>query len=192
VTRAEPVLHMAGPVPPTIETPLSIVEVQTSAQLSEIMAKVFPDGWTDDFAAGMRRTAVTMPGTAELWGLLDGRLVAGAIVMVTSSIAGIYAVSVEEEFRRRGYGTAITWAAIDAGLRLGAKSVWLGSTEMALPMYLNRDSDKSANIRCSPARNREKRAAPTIREQFAHTIAAHRPFTKKVQAGLPRCSSRPR
>jgi GNAT superfamily N-acetyltransferase len=137
VTRTEPILHMAAPVPPTIETPLCIVEVQTTDQRNDIMVKVFPDGWTDDFAAGMSRATVTMANTAELWGLHDGRLVAGAIVVVTSSMAGIYAVSVEEEFRRRGYGTAITWAAIEAGQRLGANSVWLGSTEMALPMYLN-------------------------------------------------------
>ena len=137
VTRIEPVLHMAAPAPPIIETPLRILEVRTPDQLDDIMENVFPNGWTNEFAAGMSRKTVSMPGTAELWGVLDGRLVAGAIVMVTSSMAGIYAVFVEEEFRRRGYGTAITWAAVEAGLRLGATSVWLGATDMALPMYLN-------------------------------------------------------
>lgn len=54
---------------------------------------------------------------------------------VTGTIVGVYNVSVAELFRRRGFGEAVTWAAVAAGLDRGATDAWLGSTAMAYSLY---------------------------------------------------------
>ena len=40
------------------------------------------------------------------------------------------------EFRRRGYGTALTWAAIAAARAMGARAALLGATPLGYPVYL--------------------------------------------------------
>jgi ribosomal protein S18 acetylase RimI-like enzyme len=47
----------------------------------------------------------------------------------------VYNVSVAEPFRRRGFGEAITWAAVAAGLQRGAIDAWLGSSAMGYALY---------------------------------------------------------
>jgi predicted GNAT family acetyltransferase len=95
-------------------------------------------GWPGD----ARRIGIAIARTARdlgftlLVGELDGRAVASATTVVTDGLAGIYNVVVEPEYRRRGVGTAMTWAAVAAGLDRGAKNVWLGSSDIARPMYL--------------------------------------------------------
>jgi GNAT superfamily N-acetyltransferase len=62
--------------------------------------------------------------------------VSGAAAIRSGSTVGIYAVATVERARRRGYGRAVTWAAIDAG-----RSAWGGtvavlqSTALGMPVY---------------------------------------------------------
>ena len=76
-----------------------------------------------------------MSAATECWGFLGDRLVAGSIVVTTPPIAGIYAVFCESGYRRRGFGTAVTWAAVKTGKEDGAHRFFLGATEMAFAMY---------------------------------------------------------
>jgi len=65
-------------------------------------------------------------------GRVDGIPVTGAIAYVSEQVVGIYVVSTSLENRRRGYGEAITRAAINAAPELPA---WLDPSEMATQMY---------------------------------------------------------
>jgi GNAT superfamily N-acetyltransferase len=69
-------------------------------------------------------------------GYEDGEPVSCAAAIRSGSTVGIYAVGTIERARRRGYGRAVTWAAIDAG-----RSAWDGtaavlqSSELGLRVY---------------------------------------------------------
>lgn len=60
---------------------------------------------------------------------------ATAVSVVTGGVAGIYAITVHEAARRRGFGTAMTWAAVAAGARAGVDTVILQSSDMGRPVY---------------------------------------------------------
>lgn len=65
----------------------------------------------------------------------SGRPVATAVCVVAEGLAGVYAVTVLDEFRRRGMGAAMTWAAVAAGARAGVHGVALQATVMGRPVY---------------------------------------------------------
>jgi GNAT superfamily N-acetyltransferase len=68
-------------------------------------------------------------------GRLDAKPVGYSIAIRSGDVSGVYNVGVSPAARRRGVGTALTWAAADAGRRWGCEVVALQSTEMALSMY---------------------------------------------------------
>lgn len=59
------------------------------------------------------------PGVVAVLGSVEGEPVSIALVSVAGTTAGIYNVATPAEYRRRGYGAALTWAAIEDGARLG-------------------------------------------------------------------------
>lgn len=61
--------------------------------------------------------------------------VATSVSVVAAGIAGVYAVTVHLSYRRRGWGEAITWAAVEAGRREGISLAALQATELGLPVY---------------------------------------------------------
>ena len=61
--------------------------------------------------------------------------VSTALVGVTGSTAGIYNVATPPEHRRRGYGEALTWAAVAEGRRLGCDHSVLQASPMGAPVY---------------------------------------------------------
>lgn len=68
-------------------------------------------------------------------GSVDGTPVSSALVSVTGTTAGVYNVATPPEFRRRGYGAAVTWAAIEEGARRGCDHSVLQASEMGAPVY---------------------------------------------------------
>ena len=68
-------------------------------------------------------------------GSVDETPVACATVAISGSTAGIYNVATPAEHRRRGYGTAVTWAAIQEGRRRGCDHAALQASELGAPIY---------------------------------------------------------
>lgn len=66
---------------------------------------------------------------------LDGEPVGTSIAIRTGDVGGVYAVGTAKEARKRGVGTAATWAAIDAARDWGCHTVVLQSSTMALSIY---------------------------------------------------------
>jgi GNAT superfamily N-acetyltransferase len=68
-------------------------------------------------------------------GRLDGTRAGYSIAIRSGEVSGVYNVGVARAARRRGVGTAVTWAAVEAGRAWGCETAVLQSTEMALSMY---------------------------------------------------------
>lgn len=70
-------------------------------------------------------------------GYVDGsdEPAATAVCAVAAGVAGIYAVGTLPAARRRGVGTAVTWAAVAAGAAAGAGVAALQATEVGEPVY---------------------------------------------------------
>lgn len=68
-------------------------------------------------------------------GFVRNRPVCTAVRFTTERIAGIYGVSTIPEFRRRGYGAAITRHAVFDGFEAGCALSYLQSSEMGRALY---------------------------------------------------------
>jgi len=76
-----------------------------------------------------------------------GEPVAAAAAIGSGDTLGIYAVGTLEHARRRGYGRAVTWTAIEAGvLAWGSTRAILQSSEMGVPMYRSMGFEPIATI----------------------------------------------
>jgi predicted acetyltransferase len=54
---------------------------------------------------------------------------------VTGATAGVYNVATPQRFRARGYGEALTWAAIDEGATRDCRVAILQSSDAGYPIY---------------------------------------------------------
>lgn len=68
-------------------------------------------------------------------GLVDGVVVATSILVATGDVAGIYWVATLEEQRGRGFGAALTWAAVAGGRELGCTIACLQASQLGRPVY---------------------------------------------------------
>jgi len=68
-------------------------------------------------------------------GYLDGEPVACSFAIRSGDVVGVYAVGTAETARRRGIGTAMTWAAVDAGRQWGCVAATLQASAMGEPVY---------------------------------------------------------
>ncbi|MGH3128786.1 MAG: GNAT family N-acetyltransferase [Gaiellaceae bacterium] len=89
----------------------------------ELAEAIYSPGFVDD------------PDVRMYVGRLKGRPVGYSMAIRSGDVSGVYNVGVASAARRRGVGTAVTWAAVDAGRAWGCETAVLQSTEMALSMY---------------------------------------------------------
>lgn len=132
---------MLDPVPPALP-PRPAGLVLRRAQPGEhsmedyrrVLSKGFevPPGLAQIFAAG---PAVAAGDVLPLVGYLGGEAVACSAMLLTDSVAGIYNVAVVPGQRRRGFGEALTWAAVAAGREAGAGVAVLQSSPLGEPVY---------------------------------------------------------
>jgi ribosomal protein S18 acetylase RimI-like enzyme len=73
--------------------------------------------------------------SAAFLGYLDGEPVSIAMTLLSHGVAGIYWVGSLAEARGRGIGRAVTAAATNAGLELGADLASLQASHMGRPVY---------------------------------------------------------
>ncbi len=66
---------------------------------------------------------------------LEGQPVGTSVAVRTNNVGGIYSVGTAVDARRRGVGTAVTWAAIDAIRGWGCEAVVLQASAMGYPVY---------------------------------------------------------
>jgi hypothetical protein len=78
---------------------------------------------------------VADPSVSLFIGRLDGEPVGTSLALRSPSASGVYNVVTLERARRRGVGTALTWAAAAAGRAWGRDTIVLQSSAMAESMY---------------------------------------------------------
>jgi ribosomal protein S18 acetylase RimI-like enzyme len=76
------------------------------------------------------------PQIAYFVGLCEGRPVTVATLLSVEGIAVIAGVATLPAFRRRGFGRAITWAAIAEAAARGCTAATLNASDMSYPMYV--------------------------------------------------------
>jgi predicted acetyltransferase len=68
-------------------------------------------------------------------GRVDGRAVTTSLALIGGGAVGIYGVGTGPDFRGKGYGSAVTLAAMDWGRESGADLAILHATEAGEPVY---------------------------------------------------------
>ena len=138
-TDTEPAPYLMRPPgdPPSHSTPLELtIEVvttpeallefeQASHEGYESKRQYVPNGWHHP-------VSLNDPNLTYIVGRVDGKVVTTANPGISDGVNGIFGIATIPEYRRRGYGRAITWAAIEVAPHLPAV---LGPSEMAEPLY---------------------------------------------------------
>ncbi len=131
VDEEEPALVLT-PLPSRIPEPpvgLSIRAARTGADI-EIFAAI------SEFRRPPAVAALADPDIYLLLGEVDGVPVATSRAICAGGVVDITAVVTLPERRGRGYGTAMTWAAVAAGAVRGCTAATLTATEMGYPIYI--------------------------------------------------------
>lgn len=123
-----PLPDAAPPLPPDLDIRLVVdaAGLDAFATVSET-----PSTYLPSVAAALD------PDVALFVGYHGGRAVATARLTCLGGIAEINGVVAAPEQRRRGYGAALTWRAIEAGRARGCAAATLTATEMGYPLYLS-------------------------------------------------------
>lgn len=129
----EPALVLT-PIPTTIPEPpagLTIELVSTEASLRDFVALSGRAGrWTPPLAF------VRDPAVAFFVGYVAGAPVAACRFIRYEDVGEITGVTTIPAFRRRGIGTALTWAACAEGARRGCVAMTLTASAMGYPVYV--------------------------------------------------------
>ena len=100
------------------------VRVATASGMPGDLAELLFDG-----------SFVEDPDVQVFVGRLEGRSVGTSVAIQGGGASGVVAVGTLAEARRRGVGTALSWAAAEAGRQRGFDTVVLQASPMGLPVY---------------------------------------------------------
>ena len=115
----------------------------------EIVRIATPDGLAQALAVAAAGFGIPAEILAPLYGLevgaveglsvylgrVDGRDVSTSVGFTLGDTVGIFNVATPPEHRGRGYGAALTAAAVLEGFTAGADLAWLQSSPLGLPVY---------------------------------------------------------
>jgi len=127
------VLHPV-PEPPA---PAEGVEVVSGVEtVDEAMGVAVAGGLTEELARRIYPGSFAHDPEVQFFvGRLGGQAVGTSISIQGGGASGVVAVGTLPEARRRGVGTALSWAAVDAGRLRGFDTIVLQATPMGLPVY---------------------------------------------------------
>ena len=128
------VLHPL-PEPPSPPAGVTVAAVDGSS-LEEFVGVATEAGFEPPVARRLFSRSFASDVDVQLFiGRLDGGPVGTSVAIRSGDVSGIYAVGTKPSARRRGVGTALTWAALAAGRGWGCDLVVLQASEMGLPIY---------------------------------------------------------
>jgi GNAT superfamily N-acetyltransferase len=145
--RVPYLVSIAEPLAPQLSDVVTVHGLQGPAPYPAMVLHPVPE--SPDPAPGVTVVAGTEPGLLDylpptfaadtdvrvFTARLGGVPVGNSIAIRTGEVAGVYGVGTRPEARRRGIGTAISWAAVGAGRAWGCDPIVLQATEMGLPIY---------------------------------------------------------
>lgn len=113
-----------------------VVEPAVAGREADFAAVVVSGGLGAEAAALLTGPAFADRADVDLFvGYLDGSPVGTSIAISSARVGGVVSVLTVAEARGRGVGTALTWAAVEAGRVRGHEVVALQATPMGLPVY---------------------------------------------------------
>ncbi len=114
-----------------------LTSAEQAAEYWEIAKQAYADlGFPPEIFAGNEDNELLWaPDTVAFLAHVDGRPVSIAMTIVSRGVAGIYWVGSLREARGMGLGRAVTAAATNAGLDLGAEFASLQASPMGRPIY---------------------------------------------------------
>ena len=125
------------PAPPPLPSGLRIELVTDGASLNthrHLMSRAFE--MPSELVAGLISDRfLDHDPLTTLIGTVDGEPVSTALLAMSGDTAGIYNVATPPEHQRRGFGAALTWAAVQEGVRRGADRSILQASPPGLPVY---------------------------------------------------------
>jgi ribosomal protein S18 acetylase RimI-like enzyme len=127
--------------PQPVHDDFSVEACRSAAQLADLVSVLEPLGMRGIFSGAFERLAARdglgpeQPFQHFVGRLAGGRPVACASVCTAGDAAGLYAVAVAEEVRRRGYGRAVSLAALQAGADRGHRFGVLQSSRLGFGVY---------------------------------------------------------
>lgn len=132
----EPVMVL-HPLPPSFSRAreLEIREARTPEDFDLYCRADLEEYGDQDFQLAMVSMAAAMSGVSMHLGLREGQPVARSMGVVHAGLVGVHNVYVPPSSRGRGYGAALTAAAIDAGRAAGATAACLQATQLGFPVY---------------------------------------------------------
>ena len=128
------VLH---PIPdaPTFDAGVDVVAI-SEPTLDEFIGVLEEGGLRGELARRLISPSFARDADVRLFvGRLDERPVGTSIAIRSGDASGVYNVGTLPQARRRGVGSAVTWAAVGAGQAWGCDTVVLQSSVMGLSMY---------------------------------------------------------
>lgn len=126
-----------SPVPPSPALPRGlVVEPFDSSRADDFARVVVGLGLGEEAAAQLTSPSFVGRANVDLFvGYLDGVPVGTSVAVSSARAGGVVNVLTQEAARGRGVGTALTWAAVQAGVARGHDIVALQATPMGLPVY---------------------------------------------------------
>jgi len=121
--------------PPAPPAGVTVVPV-TESGLAEYIGVCVEGGMAPELAEHLYPPAFAADPDVQLFtARLDGRPVGTSVAIRTGEVAGVYAVGTLADARRRGIGTAASWAAVGAGSAWGCDTIVLQASDMGLSLY---------------------------------------------------------
>jgi hypothetical protein len=129
-------LAATAPCPPA-PARLAVDEVRTPEQLVGFREAAFLGFGYPVKTARMflNERLLSLPHARLYAGRVEGAVVATSMTIATGAVAGIYWVATVEAQRGRGYGEALTWAAVRGGRELGCRIASLQASKLGRPVY---------------------------------------------------------
>ena len=122
--------------PPPAELTIRVAKrVKDTRSWTETMTQGFAPGARNIFRSMLNSASLRSSGFVACTGWVSGSAVATSGLYVSGSVGGIFGVSTIQRARGRGYGAAMTWAAIREGLSRGCDLFSLQASNMGFPLY---------------------------------------------------------
>ncbi len=128
-----------APAPPPADVEIrAVADDRDRDGFAEVMAEAYAvygaprESTRSHFA---RIESVLSPTTQGFLAVRGRRPVAGAILYLSHGIGGVGWVGTRPDEFGRGYGTAVTWAVVQAGLERGVPLLNLQASPMGAPVY---------------------------------------------------------